>query len=114
MREPLGCWDERLGIEVDLAHCGSHGPQPHVKPELWGTPGALTLAAEDFAGLPAGFRAFQPSLHSTAGWRSPCREARDQELGTGSLRDPVLSPAPFLSVYLGSGGRIPLAGDKQN
>lgn len=30
------------------------------------------------------------------------------------LRNPVLRPAPFLSLHLDRGGRFPLAGDKQN
>lgn len=63
VRKPMGCGDERLGIEVYLAHLGPDGPQPHIEPELLGTPGVLTLAAGDFAGLPAGFRASQPAQH---------------------------------------------------
>lgn len=114
VRKPMGCGDERLGSEVYLAHLGPDGPQPHIEPELLGTPGVLTLAAGDFAGLPAGFRASQPAR--TAGWKSPCWEARPRSWDSPQQppRDPVLRPASFLFVYLGGGTPIPLAGDKQN
>lgn len=96
VRKPLGSGDERLGIEVYLAHLGPDSPQPHIKPELLGTPGALTLAAGDFAGLPAGFRASQPCTAPLDGRALAGR--RDQELGTPrSLLQGTGFSAPRLS-----------------